>query len=103
MSRTISLLLLTVALGVAGCASDELNPPPNESMDGPALSHPREPRSTADPPPPMREDLQKVHFSLITQADAPAPVPSASASAAPGPTRPADPVTVEPGTVTPLR
>ena len=66
---TRPLLALLVSSSFAGCAYDRIDPPANESMTSPALSHPREPRKSADPPPPIREDLQQTKSQVITQAE----------------------------------
>ncbi len=104
MTRQTASLLLALALG--GCAYDKIDPPANEAMTGPELSHPREPRKSADPPPPIREDLYRnrtQHGSELapvrtssTLIDSRANAPSSGRSE-PGPT------VIEPGVVNPLR
>lgn len=56
ISRSLSAAVLLLAVG--GCA--ELDPPPTEHLAAPELSVPREPRRTADPPPPIRQDHSRV-------------------------------------------
>jgi hypothetical protein len=102
LPMTRSTLSLLLALSVGGCAYDRVDPPANESMTGPALSHPREPRKSADPPPPIREDLHQTNTQLITQAEA-APVRSSSTLLEAEPSRPVHPTVIEPGVVSPLR
>ena len=104
MTRVIPALLIALALG--GCTYDKIDPPPNESMDGPQLSHPREPRKSADPPPPIREDLYKNRTQLMTSSDA-APVRTSSSLIETRPAQPEPgmpgPTVIEPGVVNPLR
>jgi hypothetical protein len=103
---TRPILAFLVAVAAAGCTYDKIDPPANESMSGPALSHPREPRKSADPPPPIREDLHQTKTQLITQSQ-PAPIRSSSTlldSSQPGqPAQPIHPTVIEPGVVSPLR
>ena len=96
---------LSVAFTAGGCAYDRIDPPANESQTAPALSHPREPRKSADPPPPIREDLHQTKTQLITQAD-PAPATSSTLiDSTKEPHHPAEPhgTLIEPGVTTPLR
>jgi hypothetical protein len=67
MSR--ALFLIVLSLGLAGCIEEETQAPAPELMSAPELSHAREPRMTADPAPPMHEDLHKTENSFITSAD----------------------------------
>ena len=104
MTRPVSSLVLLLAL--VGCTYDKIDPPPNESMDAPQLAHPREPRKSADPPPPIREDLYKNRTQLVTSNDA-APVKTSSTLIESRPLHPEPegpgPTVVEPGVVNPLR
>ena len=51
-----SLIVGLAALAfAAGCSSPELDPAPQPLLDGPELTMPREPKKTADPPPPIHE------------------------------------------------
>jgi hypothetical protein len=68
-------LVFVLSLGLLGCVEEDVRPSPPELMSAPELSHPREPRMTDDPAPPMREDLKKTENSFITAAE-PAPVHS---------------------------
>lgn len=102
MIRPQLLVLLALAFG-GGCAFDKIDPPPNESMTAPELSHPREPRKSGDPPPPIREDLHQTKSQLITSSDN-APVRTQTAIFETSPAaRPVNPTVIEPGVVHPLR
>src|SRR2546421_1846951 len=57
--RAIRPLIFVLSLGLGGCVEQESRPSTPELMTGPELSHPREPRSTDEPPPPMHEDLKR--------------------------------------------
>jgi hypothetical protein len=100
MTRPLCALLVALALG--GCTYDKIDPP--------QLSHPREPRKSADPPPPIREDLYKNRTQLMTSNDA-APVRTSSSliESRPAEQTPArehpvpGPTVIEPGVVNPLR
>jgi hypothetical protein len=99
MTRWIGMGLFAAALTLGGCSNEEISPGPNEIMTAPELSHPREARKTAEPPPPQREEIKKTQSALITKDDT-APV-ATTAETLPPPN--VSPPTVEPGTVSPLR
>jgi hypothetical protein len=92
MNRAILTVICALALGVGGCVDEEVPPSQPEIMTAPELSRPREPRMTDDPPPPMREELQKTTSTLLTR-DEPAPVQTTTHA----------PARLEPGVVNPLR
>jgi len=80
---------------MSGCSSfyEEETPPDTTTqvMYAPELSHGRECRMTGDPPPPIREEIQKTTYVLVTQAaSTTADVTPVTTATTPTPTAPAE-------------